>query len=85
MNENTEFRTNNLKLLLLSSSASVINYIFQIVVGRLLSVEEYGIVNTIFSLISVLCIPGMFISVIVVRECASIHTDDSEKINSIMT
>ncbi len=85
MSERHSFEKNNLILLVLSTAASVINYLFQILLGRLLSVEEFGIVNSIFSLISVLTIPGMIIAVVVAKECATVDENRKEAIDDTIS
>ena len=45
-----EFEKNSLLLFVLMMSANVCNYLFQIVMGNLMEVEQYAQANTVVSL-----------------------------------
>lgn len=51
--------------------ASALNYICQLVMARVLSVESYGTVNTIFSFMLIIAVPGTTLTMIVAKYYAS--------------
>lgn len=59
--------------------SNVCNYLFQIVTGRLLSVSDYGTVNTLMSLIVYFSIPNSIISMIAARYIAIYHNMNNQK------
>lgn len=56
------FERNSVTILMLSMVANVVNYLFQIVTGRMLSVEDYGVVNTLLSIINIFGVPATVLS-----------------------
>ncbi len=65
-------------LFLFMMGTNVCNYLFQIVIGRLLSVTDYGTVNTLMSLIIYFSIPNSIISMIAARYIALYRDMDSK-------
>ena len=65
-----EFEKNSLILFVLMMSANVCNYLFQIVMGNLMEVEQYAQANTVVSLVGVLSIPTTIITMISARYIA---------------
>ena len=65
-----EFEKNSLLLFVLMMSANVCNYLFQIVMGNLMEVEQYAQANTVVSLVGVLSIPTTIITMISARYIA---------------
>ena len=64
------FEINSMILFIFMMGANVCNYLFQIIVGRLLPVTDYGTVNTLMSLIVYFSIPNTIISMIAARYIA---------------
>ena len=62
-----EFEKNSFMLFVLMMSANVCNYLFQIVMGNLMEVEQYAQANTVVSLVGVLSIPTTIITMISAR------------------
>ena len=56
-----EFEKNSLILFILMMVSNVCNYIFQITVGNMMTVEDYGIVNTVLGIVGILTIPTTII------------------------
>lgn len=65
-----DFEKNSMILFILMMSTNVCNYLFQIIVGNLLAVDDYGIVNTVLSLVGVLSIPNTIVTLIAARYIA---------------
>ena len=53
-----------------SMLANILNYVFHIVVGRMVSIEVYGEVESLVSLINIISIPALTIAMIATRYCA---------------
>lgn len=60
-----EFKKNGAIMIALTTVASGINYMSQIIMGRVLNIEVFGIMNTLFSIILVLSVPGTSCNMIV--------------------
>lgn len=54
-------------LFMLNISASALNYLCQLVMARTLSVESYGTINTIFSFMMIIAVPGTTLTMIVAK------------------
>ena len=65
-----EFEKNSFMLFVLMMSANVCNYLFQIIMGNLMEVEQYAQANTVVSLVGVLSIPTTIITMISARYIA---------------
>lgn len=65
-------------LFILNVAASALNYLCQLVMGRFFSVESYGTINTIFSFMMIVAVPGTTLTMIVAKYYAS-ATDESGK------
>ena len=61
------FLQNNISTLLLVNTASGINYLFQIAVARKLSVEDFGIFNSLNALVTILSAPFSIVTLICSR------------------
>lgn len=72
------FEKNSFILFVMMMFTNVCNYLFQIITGRLLTVEEYALENTLLSLLTICCIPGSVLSLIAVNYAAkaSLGTGD---------
>ena len=61
---------NSTLLFFLMMGANVLNYFFQIIVGRMLTVEEYAVVNTLLSIITVFSVPCAAITIVAAKYIA---------------
>ena len=61
---------NSTLLFILMMGANVLNYFFQIIVGRMLTVEEYAVVNTLLSIITVFSVPCAAITIVAAKYIA---------------
>lgn len=66
-------------LFILNISASALNYLCQLVMARVLSVESYGTVNTIFSFMMIIAVPGTTLTMIVAKKLAGELVDSESK------
>lgn len=78
MKKSHEFEKNSFILFVLMMSTNVCNYLFQIIVGNLLSVEDYGVVNTVLSIVAILTIPTTIITRICARYIALFVASDNK-------
>ena len=65
-----EFEKNSMILFVLLMGANGCNYLFQIIAGNLMEVEDYGVVNTVLGLVGILAIPTTMISMVSARYTA---------------
>lgn len=65
-----ELEKGSIILFVMLMVANICNYLFQIVMSRLLSVEDYGALNALISLLSIGVVPGITISVVVAKYVA---------------
>ncbi len=65
-----EFEKNSMILFVLLMGANGCNYLFQIIAGNRMEVEDYGIVNTVLGLVGILTIPTTMISMVSARYTA---------------
>lgn len=83
--EKKSFEMNSMMLFVIMMGTNVCNYLFQIIMGRLLSVADYGTVNTLMSLIVYFSVPNVIISMIAARYIALYRGEDhKEKISSVI-
>lgn len=83
--KNKNFELNSMVLFIFMMGTNVCNYLFQIVTGRLLSVNDYGTINTLMSLIVYFSIPNSIISLIAARYIALYRgMDNSGRISSVI-
>lgn len=84
-NRKKNFEINSIILFIFMMGTNVCNYLFQIITGRLLSVRDYGTVNTLMSLIVYFSIPNSIISLIAARYIALYRDMDSnDQISSVI-
>lgn len=69
-----KFELDSMIVFVLFMVANVINYAFQVVMGRILSVEEYSVVNALLSLFNILTVPSAVLSLEISKICASLHS-----------
>lgn len=67
MNKKDKFLQNSSILFILNISASALNYLCQLIMARVLSVESYGTVNTIFSFMMIIAVPGTTLTMVVAK------------------
>lgn len=65
-----DFAKNSIIMVTLTTVASAINYLCQILMGRLLSPTAFGIMNSLFSAILVLSVPATSLTMTVTRQVA---------------
>lgn len=84
--EKNSFEKNSMLLFVLMMSANVCNYLFQIIMGNLMEVEQYAQANTVVSLVGVLSIPTTIITMISARYIA-LNASNEERgyIRSVIT
>lgn len=82
MNSSKEFEKNSSILFALMMLANVVNYLFQIVTGRLLDVDSYGELNTMISIFTLIALPATVLNLVVskfVTEYDSQNKKDTAK------
>lgn len=82
MNSSKEFEKNSSILFALMMLANVVNYLFQIVTGRLLDVDSYGELNTMISIFTLIALPSTVLNLVVskfVTEYDSQNKKDTAK------
>lgn len=62
-------------------SANFFNYLFQIAMGRLLTVSEYGILNSLFSILLIISVPAGTITIIAAKNIS--HNLAISKFNEV--
>lgn len=81
-----EFEKNSFMLFVLMMSANVCNYLFQIIMGNLMEVEQYAQANTVVSLVGVLSIPTTIITMISARYIAlNALNEEKTRIRSVIS
>lgn len=68
--ENNFLQTSTI-LFVLNITASALNYLCQLIMARVLSVESYGTINTIFSFMMIVAVPGTTLTMVVSKFYAS--------------
>ena len=61
------FERDTLLIFIFFQLGNVLNYCFQIIAGRLLSVETYGAVNTLQSWVNIFIVPGLVITMVTAK------------------
>ena len=80
-----EFEKNSLILFVLMMSSNVCNYVFQITVGNMMAVKDYGVVNTVLAIVGILSIPTTIITMISARYIAlSASKGNEDEISSVL-
>lgn len=70
MKQAKEFEKSSIILFCIMMGGNVCNYLFQIIVGNLMSVEDYGVVNTVLAIVALFSIPTTIITMISARYMA---------------
>jgi len=73
---NSAFAKNSLVLFVGTMLASVLNYVFHLLVGRMVDVEVYGEVQSLTSLINIISVPAMTITMIATKYSAGFRADN---------
>ncbi|HKM01637.1 MAG TPA: oligosaccharide flippase family protein [Sedimentibacter sp.] len=79
MTNKNEFERSSLNLFALMMLANACNYIFQIVMGNMLTVEEFGSMNTLLSLFTIFSVPTTIITLISARYIAIFDTTHNKE------
>lgn len=69
-NRISEFEKSSLVLFVMMMAGNVCNYLYQIVMGNLLSVADFGMLNTLLSLSTVAAVPSGILQLIATRQAA---------------
>ncbi|RZD16862.1 MAG: hypothetical protein EVJ46_01090 [Candidatus Acididesulfobacter guangdongensis] len=64
---NDSLLKNGIYIFIFSMSANFFNYLFQIAMGRLLTVSEYGTLNSLFSILLIISVPAGTITIIAAK------------------
>lgn len=73
------YEKNSLVVFALTMIANVCNYCFQIIVGKLMLVEEYAQVNTVLAIVSIFSIPTTIVTMICARYIALNYAEENEE------
>jgi len=69
------FARNSAILFAGTMAMNVINYVFHLVIGRMVTPEAYGEVESLFSLLAVVSVPALTVSIIATRYAAKAKAD----------
>lgn len=80
-----EFETNSMFLFCLLMIANVCNYFFQVILGNIMTVEDYGVVNTILGIVAILSVPTTIITMISARYTAMyVSLKNNRSVSSVL-
>lgn len=79
MKDNREFEKSSMVLFILMMGANVCNYLFQIVMGNMMTVEDYGTVNTVMGIVGVLSVPTTIVTMISARYIAMGEAEEAKE------
>ena len=79
-----KFLKNNISTLLIVNTASGFNYLFQVAVARNLSVDDFGIFNSLNSLVVVLSFPFAIVSIIFARSSAQLSIKSISSVKTLI-
>jgi O-antigen/teichoic acid export membrane protein len=81
MAKNNELGRGGLILLIMISFSNLLNYLFQVLMGHMLTIAEFGTMNALFSLYAILSLPFGVMAVTTARYVATYHAGgEAEKI-----
>jgi len=69
-----EFEKNSIIIFFFTITVNIINYLFQIIMGRMLDVSQFGLINTLFSFYALLTMPSLAIIMIVSKYVTEYNT-----------
>lgn len=72
-----DFHKSNMTMVFLTTLSSGINYLCQIAMGHAMSFASYGVMNSLFSLILILNVPGSSINMLTAKKVAQCRDDES--------
>lgn len=79
--KNNYFERVSAKIFMFSMIANGCGYLFQIIMGHMLSVENYGIINALIALMSILSAPGSVIAATVTKYSAeNMKTETKDRV-----
>ncbi len=84
MKTKINYEKQNIVMMILLLLPSAINYVFQMVIGQGLSVEAYGVTNSVLSLIGVLGVPGSIISMIALKQIAVASSCSDQEVKQVL-
>ncbi|MFC1608866.1 oligosaccharide flippase family protein [Patescibacteria group bacterium] len=76
--KNSAFARNSLILFIGTMLGSVLNYLFHLIIGRMVSVEVYGEMQSLTSLINIISVPAMTITMIATKYSAMHKASDNK-------
>jgi len=79
-----KFIKNNISTLLLVNTASGINYLFQVAVARKLSVDDFGIFNSLNALVAILSAPFSIVTLICSRSTAQLSSNSISCVKTLI-
>ena len=80
-----KFIYNNIIILAFFNSASVFNYLFQVVVGRSISSINYGVFNSLLAMVSIFTAPVSVVHIIFYRFIVNLSLSGLGKVKSLFT
>ena len=80
-----KFIRNNVIILAFFNSASVFNYLFQVVVGRSISSIDYGVFNSLFAMVSIFTAPVSVVHIVFSRFIVNLSLSGLGKVKSLLT
>lgn len=81
--KNNSLSKNSFIVLVLTTIGSGINYLCQILMGRILEIDDFGTVNTVFSCMLILGVVGNTASMILSKKIAENMADKNTKTNKL--
>ncbi|MBT3514606.1 MAG: oligosaccharide flippase family protein [Nitrospina sp.] len=78
------FIRNNIIILAFFNSASVFNYLFQVVVGRSISTIDYGIFNSLFAMVSIFSAPVSILHIVFSRFIVNLSLSGMGKVKTLL-
>ena len=78
-----KFILNNIIILAFLNSASVFNYLFQVIVGRSVSAIDYGIFNSLFVMVSIFSAPVSMLHIVFSRFIVNLSLSGMGKVKSL--
>lgn len=83
-NKQASFEKNGVLIFAITMFASGLNYLFQILSGRLLSTADYGELNAVFSTINILVVFGSALGLSITKHIAETESNDGGSIKQIL-
>ena len=77
------FIRNNIIILVFFNSASVFNYLFQVVVGRTISSIDYGVFNSLFAMVSIFSAPVSILHIVFSRFIVNLSLSGMGKVKTL--